>query len=158
MLIGTMASNSPVSPYGNLTGAAASLAIGYTADTPAKITNVVLTIAGSAVEYSGAGQGTLTFVQPATAPPTSTAPQIVVNSPTSVFQKIADLDASLTTSANLPLAFLWEPVTGNSDIAHATSAKALAYLNGGFGAYTFKLTVTDAKGNIATQTVTINLY
>jgi hypothetical protein len=158
MLTGTMASNSPISPYGNLAGAPATLSIGYTTDTPPKITNVVLTIAGSAVEYSAAGAGTLTFVQPAVTPPPSNAPQIVVSSPTSVYQKIADLDASMSTGANPPLTFLWEPVTGNSDIAHATSAKALAYLNGGFGSYTFKVTVTDAKGNASSQTVTINLY
>jgi len=49
-------------------------------------------------------------------------------------------------------------VAGNADIARGTSAQALAYLNGGFGSYTFKLTVTDAKGNVSTQNFTINYY
>jgi hypothetical protein len=49
MLTGSVATNSPVSPYGNLAGVPAALAIGYTADTPAKITNVVLLLAGNAV-------------------------------------------------------------------------------------------------------------
>jgi hypothetical protein len=158
MLVGTIATNSPTSPFGNLAGAPASLSIGYTNDTPPNINNVVLTIAGSAVEYSAAGTGTLTFVTPPVTPPPSNAPQIVISSPTSVFTRIADLNASTSTSANPPLTFLWTVVNGNSDIAHATSATALAYLNGGFGSYTFKLTVTDAKGNVSTQNVTINYY
>ena len=158
MLTGTISSNSPVSPYGNLAGAPASLSIGYTNDTPPQITNVVLTIAGSAVEYSAAASGTLTFVTAPVTPPPSSAPQIVITSPTSVYSKIADLNASTSTGANLPLSFSWTVVNGNADIARNTSAVALAYLNGGFGSYTFMLTVTDAKGNMSSQKVTINYY
>jgi hypothetical protein len=158
MLVGTIATNSPVSPYGNLAGVPASLSIGYTNDTPPKINNVVLVFAGSAVEFSGAGAGTLAFVPPPVVPPPGTAPQIVISSPTSVFSKIADLNASTSTSANPPLTFQWAVVNGNADIAHSTSATALAYLNGGFGSYTFKLTVTDAKGNVSSQNVVINYY
>ena len=158
MLTGTMATNSPVSPYGSLAGAPTVLSLGYTNDTPAKINNVVLLFAGSAVEFSGEASGTLTFVPPQTPPTPGNAPPIMISSPTSVYTKIADLDASATTSANPPLTFLWTSGTGNADIARPTAATALAYLNGGFGAYTFKLTVTDAKGNVATKDVTINYY
>jgi K319-like protein len=158
MLTGTISSNSPASPYGSLGGAPAVLSFGYTNDTPAKINSVVLLLAGSAVEFSADAAGTLTFVPPVVPPTTSGTPQIVISSPTSVFGKIADLDASMSTSANPPLTFAWTVVNGNADIAHQTSAKAFAYLNGGFGSYTFKLTVTDAKGNVATQNVTINYY
>jgi hypothetical protein len=158
MLTGTMGTNSPVSPYGSLSGAPTVLSFGYSNDTPPKINDVVVLIAGSAVEYSASAAGTLTFVTAPPPPPPGSTPQIVISSPTSVYTKIADLDASQTTSPNLPLSFSWVVVNGNADIARATSAKALAYLNGGFGLYVFKLTVTDAKGNMSTQTVNINYY
>jgi hypothetical protein len=158
MLVGTIGTNSPISPYGSLSGAPASLSLGYTNDSPPKINSVVLSIAGSAVEYSAAATGTLTFVAPPTPPVTGTTPQIVISSPTSVYTRIADLDASNSTTGNPPLTFSWTVVNGAADIARPTAAKALAYLNGGFGQYIFRLTVTDAKGNVSTQNVTINYY
>ena len=69
MLTGTITTNSPLSPYGNLAGAPAALSFGYTKDTPPKLTDVVLLISGNAVEFSPAGAGTLTFV-PVAPPPT----------------------------------------------------------------------------------------
>ena len=158
MLTGTVATNAPASPYGNLAGAPVALSIGYTNDNPPKISDVVLLVAGSTVEFSPAAQGTLGFVQPPAPPETGNAPKIVISSPTSVYTRVADLDASTSTTANPPLTFLWTVVNGNSDIARADSAKALAYLNGGFGSYTFQVTATDAKGTKSTQTVTINYY
>jgi hypothetical protein len=158
MLTGTVATNSPGSPFGNLTGAPGAVGIGYTTDNPAKVTDVTLMVAGSAVEFSPGAQGTLAFVQPPAPPTPSNAPQIVISSPTSVFTLIADLDASASTTANPPLTFQWTSVEGNSDIARANTAKALAYLIGGKGSYTFKVTVTDAKGNSSSQKVTINYY
>ena len=157
MLVGTIASNSPPSPYGVLAGAPASLSIGYTTDTPPKMNTVVLSIAGEAVEFSAAAQGTLTFVQPATPPAQGNTPKIVIGSPTSVYTRQADLDASGSTSPNMPLTFAWTVVNGTADIAHNNTSKALAYLNG-FGSYTFQVTVTDSKGVTANQTVVINYY
>jgi K319-like protein len=158
MLVGTVASNSPPSPYGTLAGAPASLSIGYTTDTPPKLNTVVLSISGEAVEFSAAAQGTLTFVQPATPPTQGNTPTIVISSPTSVYTRQADLDASNSTSSNMPLTFAWTVVNGTADIARGNTGKALAYLNGGFGSYTFKVTVTDAKGVASTQNVVINYY
>ena len=158
MLAGTVVTNTPVSPFGNLSGAPAALGIGYTTDNPPKVTDTTLMVAGSAVEFSPSAQGTLAFVQPPTPPGPTNAPQIIISSPTSVYTLVADLDASASTTANPPLTFLWTAVDGNSDIARANTAKALAYLIGGKGSYTFKITVTDAKGNKSSQNVTINYY
>jgi hypothetical protein len=158
MLVGTIATNSPASPYGALSGDPASLSIGYTTDTPPKMHDVVLTLAGLAGEFSASAAGTLAFTQAAPPPATSSSPQIVIGSPTSVYTKVADLDASGTTSPNMPLTFAWTVVAGNADIARANTAAALAYLNGGFGSYTFQVTVTDSKDNVSTQKVTINFY
>jgi len=158
MLVGTVIANTPASPFGNLTGAPAAVGIGYTKDTPPKITDLTVLVAGSAVEFSPAGQGTLAFTQAPTPPAPDNAPKIVISSPTTVFTRIADLDASTSTSANPPLTFQWSIVEGNADIARQDQAKALAYLIGGKGSYTFKVTVTDAKGNKSSQNVTINSF
>jgi len=158
MLTGTVGTNSPASPFGNLTGAPVAVGIGYTKDNPPKVTDVTIMVAGSVIEFSPAALGTLAFVQPPAPPGPANAPQIVISSPTSVFFSIADLDASASTTANPPLTFLWTVVAGNADIAHQDQAKALAYLIGGKGSYTFKVTVTDAKGNKLSQNVTLNLF
>jgi hypothetical protein len=158
MLVGTIATNSPASPYGALSGDPASLSIGYTTDTPPKMHDVVLTLAGLAGEFSASAAGTLAFAQAAPPPAPNTSPQIVIGSPTSVYTKVADLDASGTTSPNMPLTFAWTVAAGNADIARANTATALAYLNGGFGSYAFQVAVTDSKGNVSTQKVTINFY
>ena len=158
MLAGTVATNAPASPFGNLSGAPAAVGIGYTKDNPPKLTDVTVLIAGSAVEFSAGAAGTLAFVQPPEPPGPDNAPKIVITSPTSVYTLVADLDASTSTTANPPLTFLWTVVEGNADIARQDQAKALAYLIGGKGSYTFKVTATDAKGNKSSQNVTINHY
>ena len=158
MLTGTIVANAPPSPFGNLSGAPAALGIGYTRDDPPKVTDMTLLVAGSAVEFTAAAEGTLAFAGPAAPPAPDNAPKIVISSPATVFTRVADLDASSSTSANPPLTFLWSVVAGNADIARPDQAKALAYLIGGKGSYTFKLTVTDAKGNKSTQDVTINYF
>ena len=67
-----------------------------------------------------------------------------------------DLDTSASTTTNPPLTFEWTVVAAAADIANAQSAKALGYLLGSSSAaYTFRVTVTDSKGNVAAKDVTV---
>jgi K319-like protein len=148
MLVGTVATNTPASPFGNLVGEPAVVSIGFTSDTPPKINNVVVVIAGQVVQFSGTGGGTVTFTNaPVTPPGSGAGPTIVVavSSPTAI--RVVNLDASATTGSNLPLKFHWSVVAGAADIANAESAFATGYILGGAGTYTFRVTVTDSKGN-----------
>ena len=156
MLVGTVATNTPESPFGNLTGAPANVAIGYTGDTGPKINNVVVVVAGQVDEFSAAGGGTVTFFNsPVTPPGSGGGPSISIApaGPTAV--RVINLDASATTSANPPLKFHWSVVAGAADIANADSALATGYILGGAGIYTFRVTVTDTKGNTSTKDIDV---
>jgi hypothetical protein len=156
MLVGTVATNTPASPFGSLTGSPAVVSIGFTNDTPPKINNLVVVIAGQVVEFSGTGGGTVTFISSPVTPPGSVGgPTITVApaGPTAI--RVVDLDASATTSPNLPLKFHWSVVAGAADIGNADSALATGYILGGAGVYTFRVTVTDSKGNSSTQDVNV---
>jgi hypothetical protein len=156
MFTGSVATDTPPSPFGNMAGIPAAMSIGFTSDTPPKINNVVLLLAGTAVEYSAAGAGTITFTQTSVTPPGSTSgPTIVIVNPSPVAVRVVNLDASGTTSPNTPLTFQWTVVAGAASITNATQAVATAFLEGSIGTYTFQVTVTDSKGNVSTGTVNI---
>jgi hypothetical protein len=158
MFVGTVATNSPPSLFGDLSGAPAAISVGLTNDTPAKITDVVELEAGTAVAYSAAGAGSITFLSSSVTPPTSGGgPNIVIKAPDLTTLTAVDLDASGTTSPNQPLSFAWTVVAGAADVANPKSAHALGYLLGSVGIYTFRLTVTDSKGNVSTKDVNIQL-
>jgi hypothetical protein len=156
MFTGSVATDSPPSPFGNMAGIPAAMSIGFTSDTPPKINNVVLLLAGTAVEYSAAGAGTITFTQTSVTPPGSTSgPTVVIVNPSPVAVRVVNLDASGTTSPNTPLTFQWTVVAGAASISNSTQAVATAFIEGGIGTYTFQVTVTDSKGNVSTGTVNI---
>jgi len=151
MFVGTVATNLPASPFGDVTGAPVAVSIGYTNDTPPKITNVVTLIAGTVVAYSASGGGTLTLAgAPVTPPGTSAAIQIVVKVPGATVMNFVGLDASATTGANPPLKFSWTVLSGNATVFNGNNAIASAELFG-FGTYIFQVTVTDSKGNVMTS-------
>jgi len=157
MLVGTVATNTPASPFGNLTGAPAAVSVGLTSDTPPKITNVVTLIAGTVVQYAAAGGGSITFTAgPVTPPGSGSGPSIVVAPAGPTAYRVVDLDASGTTGANMPFTFQWSVVAGAASIGgDPTSAKATAYIGGGAGVYTFRVTVTDSKGNVTSKDVNV---
>jgi PKD domain len=155
MFVGTVSTNSPASPFGNVSGAAAAVSIGNTTDTPPKINNVVVLIAGTVVEYSPAGGGTVTFTSAPVTPPGSNGPTIVIANPGPIANRSVTLDASGTTGVNLPLSYQWSVVTGSADISGRTSVVAAGIIYGGPGSYTFRVTVTDSAGNVATKDLTV---
>jgi hypothetical protein len=157
LFVGTVATNTPASVFGNLTGVPAAVSIGLTSDTPPKITNVVTVAAGTAVQFAAAGGGTVTFTAGTVTPPGSGGgPNIVIANAGPTAYRVVDLDASGTTGANTPFTFVWSVVAGAATIGgDPASAKATAYIQGGAGIYTFRVTVTDSKGNVTTKDVDI---
>jgi hypothetical protein len=156
MFVGTVAADATVYPFGNRTGAPAAVFVGLTNDNPPLIKNVVELEAGIAVSYSPTGAGSILFLSAPVVPPgTNNGPGIVVNVPQLTTLPVVTLDASATTSANPPLTFHWTVVAGAADIANASSAKATGYILGSAGSYTFRVMVTDSKGNVMTKDVTI---
>ena len=162
LYIGTIQSNFPRDPFGDLTGTPAVISVGYTTDNPPKINNIVLVVAGVATTFSSAGVGTITFPAGSTTPPGTTG-----NAPTIVFspaatqataQKQIVLDASKSTSATGgQLTYVWRQVNTNQAAAinNGNTATPLITFNGGKGDYTFEVTVTDSSGNSAKGTTTI---
>jgi len=155
--VGTIVSNSSLMPFGNITGAPATVSVGLTNDNPPKITNVVVLVTGIAVAYSPTGAGTITFAMPSVTPPgqAGSGPAIVVNTQTLTTVSVVDLDASATTGQNRPLTFKWTATAGAADIANSTAAKATGYILGGVGSYTFRVTVTDSKGIVSTKDIIV---
>lgn len=157
MFVGTVATNSPSSPFGDLTGTPAALSVGYTGDTPAKINNVAVLIAGTVLQFAGTGTGAVTFTSTAVTPPgtSGAGPAIVVPTPGATTLRVVTLDASQTTGTDTPLTFKWSVVAGAADVANANAATATGYILGGSGIYTFRVTVTDNKGNVSTKDINV---
>jgi hypothetical protein len=163
MFVGTDTASTPT-PYGSFQGAASSISVGFTSDTPPKVTTVIEAVAGAAVLFSPtATVNTFTV----TLPPSgggggggSGAPTAVITpaNQTVVVKEVA-LDASASTDPNgLALSFQWS-VVGNSNatILHGNSAMATAQLNGnGPNTFVFMVTVTNSAGLSSTAQTTIN--
>jgi hypothetical protein len=64
-------------------------------------------------------------------------------------------EACFTISSRPPLTFEWSVAAGAADIANAKAAKAIGYILGSVGRYTFRVKLTDSKGNVATKEVSI---
>jgi hypothetical protein len=162
LYVGTILSNFPVDPFGNLTGTPAAISVGYTNENPPKITSVVLVTSGVATTFSAAGFGTITFPAGSTTPPGTTGNQpTIVFSPSatqSTSQKQLFLDASKSTSATGgQLTYVWRQVNQNQAAAinNGNTATPLITFSGGKGDYIFEVTATDSAGNSAKATTTI---
>ena len=161
-------SSAPLFGSASYQGAPATLSFGYTKDTPPKIHDVIESIAGVAVAYTGAATGTLTITQPTTpgGPGGGTGVTIVVNGSTSATPSIQTtvnqltLDASASTSTNAgALTYTWSIPQGSPSAGISfpggNTAVAFVQLSGGKVTYIINLTVTDATGASATSTITI---
>ncbi|MBV8845007.1 MAG: OmpA family protein [Bryobacterales bacterium] len=91
---------------------------------------------------------------------TGPGPTVVVAgglSQTTIY-RIITLDASASTSPNLPLTYQWTPASGTPvAISNANTASPTLQLGNQTGQYLVNLTVTDSKGNSTTVTVSIYL-
>jgi hypothetical protein len=157
LMVGTVATNTPASPFGNLSGAPAEVSIGYTTDTPPKISNAVVVIAGTVVEFTAAASGTLTFTGAPSTPPGTTGAVKVVIAPvgTAFAPTNITLDASASTGASTPLTYAWTVVAGPASLGSPTAAVTSAFLPFNHTVYIFQVTVKDAAGNTGTGTVSV---
>lgn len=155
---GTVSSSSPNGLLGDVAGAPFSVSMVYTNDTPPKVVDLVVVIAGRVVEYSKDATGTLTLPKtntPVTAPPTG--PQINIIAPTSTTDRQISLDASKTTDAsNTSLTYVWKNVNRSAAILQPNTSVAIVQFTEGFGDYVFELTVTNGNGVVSKKTVTIS--
>jgi hypothetical protein len=168
--VGTISqSSAPLVGSASYQGSPATLSFGYTKDTPPKIHDVIESIAGVVVSYTGAATGTFNI----TLPPTGgggggggTGVTIVVNGATGTtpsFQTTVNqltLDASASSSTNAgALTYTWSIPQGSPSAGisfpGANTAVAFVQLSSGKQTYTVNLTVTDATGATATATITI---
>jgi hypothetical protein len=157
-------SQSTTTPYGSYQGAVSNVSVGFTTDTPPKISNVIESVAGAIVIYSPTATVNTVTV---TAPPTTGGGGGTTTGPTVVIAPIANpvlvktvfLDASGSTDpSGQALTYQWS-IVGNTtpaSLLHGNSAVATAILgSNGPQTYTFMVTVTDTAGNSATGTVTV---
>ena len=163
-------SSAPLFGSASYQGAPATLSFGYTKDTPPKIHDVIESIAGVAVAYTGAATGTLTITQPTTpgGPGGGTGVTIVIVGPggsntsntfqTTVNQVALDASGSKSTNAGA-LTYTWSIPQGSPSAVISfpggDTTKPFVQLISGQQTYTINLTVTDATGATATSTITI---
>jgi hypothetical protein len=167
LLVGRV-TNSPASGvYGSLVGAPAAISAGYTTDTPAKINNVAVVIAGQVLDYSTAGTGSLTFPAVTVVPPGSTGAVSVkvlfgngtFAQPNTTFQVPSSpflLDATGSTG-NGALTYSFTTAAGSSPVAFVqtgTPGKVNVQFPGA-GGYVITVTVTDSAGNSSSLTFTL---
>lgn len=160
--VGKVTQSTPT-PYGPYLGAVSTLSVGFTSDTPPKVTTVVESVSGALVAYSAAATVNAFAV---TIPSTgggggmSSNPTVVIAPIINpVLVKEVTLDASKSTDPNgLALTYLWsQPGGQNSALINVNSPVAIAQLgNNGPATYTFMVKVTDSAGNSATGMVTVN--
>jgi len=162
MFVGNVATSSPSTLFGNLSGSPAAVSVGLstpsgsTSTTVPTINDVGVLIAGKALEYSAAGTATVTFASTSVTPPTSSGgPNVVVAAAGPTAFRIVDLDASATTGTGT-LTFQWSVVAGAAAINNpSNAAKTTAFIEGGAGTYTFRVTVTDSAGNTSTKDLNV---
>jgi hypothetical protein len=171
LFVGTVTnSSSPAgSVYGvSFNGAPAAVSVGYTTDTPAKINNVAVVVAGSVIVYSSGATGTLTVPAIPAGPGGGgggTGPTIVVKFsngavalPNSTIQAPLSpflLDASSSTCSGA-LTYSWSASSGSpvAFVGTDVPGKILVQFPGS-GGYTINLKVTDASGASATFSITL---
>lgn len=107
-----------------------------------------------------ASQSITVTVNNPTTPPPAAPPVIVIAGGTTIntISRFLTLDASGSYSPEgyTPLTFLWTSINNSAAIINPTSPMPNIQLEEIGGIYLLNLTVTDSKGNSATQVVTIN--
>jgi hypothetical protein len=151
---------SNVTPFGDYTGAPATIAFGFTNDTPPKITNVVDLISGAVVDWSASGTGTFTLSSPK---PVIGGTVSVVATPANqvILTTLAHIDSKATDSLDPAATFSYKwvltgPPGGGATIFTPNAASTDIQLIDGFNFYTFQVTATNTKtGASGSATATI---
>ena len=146
------------SVFGNVGGVPAAVSVGLSSDTPPKINNVVVVIAGTVAGFSPSAGGTVEFPPPAPAPPPGTTGITITFNPSSLVavQRVAHIDAIVNDpSGSTPLTYQWTVQGKTAALQHGNTSGVDIEFGEGFGDYTLQLTVTNAKGTSATATIVI---
>lgn len=176
LIVGTISSNVPPSPFGTLSGTPVAISLGYTTDDPPNVNSVVVVLAGTVSEYTPSAVGTLQFPGSSVTPPGSSGngPVIVIangNTQTTTSRQMV-LDASGSTDPNhLQLTYVWtQPTPGSgcpadtaagqacslaASISGSNTAMPLVTFGQGRGDYLFNVTATNSAGVSSTQLVRI---
>jgi hypothetical protein len=165
-LVGRVTGNDPASPFGDVTGAIWSLSAGYAAGDssqtprPANYNNITVALAGVASWYSRTGSGTIELIGgdggPGPEPGENRPPVADAGDDFNAVAPQIQLDGRDSRDPdNDQLTYSWRVVSGSAVLLQGTTATPIVQLAGGFGAYTFELTVTDPAGLTATDTVVV---
>src|SRR6266404_9832552 len=147
-------------PFGNYTGAPATISFGLTNDTPPKITNVVDLISGVVVAWSASGTGSVTLSSPATSPTGGTVTVAVTPANQTILTTLAHIDSKATDSADPAATFSYQwvlssPPGGGATIFTPNAPSTDIQLIDGFNTYTFTVTAKNTKtGATGTGTAT----
>jgi hypothetical protein len=140
---------SNVTPFGDYTGSPATIAFGFTNDTPPLINNVVDLISGAVVDWSASGTGSFTLSTP---PVVVGGVVTVVVTPASqtVVDTLAHISSKATDSLdpNATFSYKWVltgPAGGGATIFTPNAASTDVQLIDGFNNYTFSVTATNTK-------------
>jgi hypothetical protein len=150
-------------PLGSMTGTPATLSFGYTSTTPQTTTtqtfnNVVSSISGLDSGYSGAGVGQMTLMQVPISNNPCSAPIVITATVIATTSMYVDLDGSQSFDCSGgPLYYQWGVLNplGSVTLTNFTLPKASARLNFGPGQYSFTLTVTNAQGVSASNSILV---
>ncbi len=113
--------------------------------------------------FTGSGGASRLVLDPATglaaAGSTNGPVAVVSDKNTSAVAKQIQLDGSGSKSSDgKPLSYSWQLVSGSpsATIAGGNTATPIVQFDGGFGAYSFQLTVTDSAGRTSSDTTTVS--
>lgn len=164
MLVGVIF-NSSGTPYGSFAGAPATYSFGYTAGTPPTVSNVVETLAGTAVLYSSTAAGNFTVNQPGGGGPPAGTITISLSGPNgpigsnNILQTVGSnvtITATATSTNPGALTYSWTANSGYTPIAAlGVNTPSLSLQFAVHQTSVWTLTVTDATGLTASVTVTV---
>ncbi|MBL8236973.1 MAG: hypothetical protein JNM66_06115 [Bryobacterales bacterium] len=157
--IGTVAGSSGSGIFGNVNGMPFTVSMGFTGETPTRVSDLLHVIAGRVALYSASAAGTLVIPRPPAPPENPAGPKIVLSVPANTVSRQIELDASKSTDdSGTSLTFSWRNVNKSAVLLNPNTATAQVQFTEGPGDYTFEVTVTNGNGQSAKQAVTITYF
>lgn len=148
------------SPFGRTQNAPFLLSIGYERPTTGqtiRFNNATVVLPGLMTTYIASATGTLNFMTtPGTGPGGQNGVVADAGADLTTSQPEITLDGSKSSATSGTLKYSWRVLQGAANLIEPTTAKPRVQFASNFGTYVFELTVTDAAGKSATDTVSVN--